>query len=91
MDAYYVKLRYYKMHIYIYIYIERERERERERALLGSVWLKKWKSERIENSERMEKWEDRKDFNFPLFCLIGSGKIEGWKKWVCINLRIYPY
>ena len=28
----------------------------------------------------MEKWEDRKNFNFPPFCLVGSGKVEGWKK-----------
>ena len=31
----------------------------------------------------MKKWEDRKDFNFFPFCLVGSGKVEGWKKWVC--------
>ena len=39
----------------------------------------------------MRKWEDRKwqedgkvggskDFNFPTFCLVESGKVEGWKK-----------
>ena len=52
MDAYYVKLRYYKMHthtyIYIYIYRERERERERERAF------------RVRLVKEVEKWEDRK-------------------------------
>ena len=31
-------------------------------------------------SRRMEKWKDRKNFNFPLFYLVGSGKVEGWKK-----------
>jgi len=39
-----------------------------------------WKSERVENGERMKKWNDRKYFNFFPFCLVGSGKIEGWKK-----------
>ena len=52
---------------------------------LGSVWLEGWKSGRI------EKWEDRKYFNFSHFCLIGSEKVEGWKKWVYINLLIHPY
>ena len=34
----------------------------------------------------VEKWEDRKlwkdikDFNFPPSCLVGSGKVEKWKK-----------
>ena len=28
----------------------------------------------------MEKWEDRKDFNFPHLCLIGGGKVERLKK-----------
>ena len=28
----------------------------------------------------MEKWEDIKHFNFSIFCLVGSGKMEGWKK-----------
>ena len=27
----------------------------------------------------MKKWEDRKNFNFPHFCLIGSEKVEKWK------------
>ena len=31
---------------------------------------------RIKNREGMEKWEDRKHFNFPLLCLVGSGKSE---------------
>ena len=37
-------------------------------------------SGRIENYERMEKWESRKDFNFSHFCLIRSGKMKKWKK-----------
>ena len=37
---------------------------------LGSVWLKEWKSGRIENDGRMEKWENIKDFNFSHFCLV---------------------
>ena len=28
----------------------------------------------------IEKWENRKDFNFLHFCYIGSEKIEEWKK-----------
>ena len=28
----------------------------------------------------VEKWEDRKDFNFCHFCLVGSEKVERWKK-----------
>jgi len=52
--------------------------------------LERWKSERIENDRRMEKWEDRKDFNFSPFCLVESGKVDGWKKLVCINLFTYP-
>ena len=47
---------------------------------LGSILLEGQKSERIENGERMEMWEDRKDFIFSPFCLVGSGKVEGWKK-----------
>ena len=41
---------------------------------------------REENSYRVclvggvEKWEDRKYFNFSHFCLVGSEKVEGWKK-----------
>ena len=58
---------------------------------LGFVWLEGWKCGRIENSGRVEKWEDKIFFNFPHFCLVGSGKVEGWKKWVYVNLLIYPY
>ena len=48
--------------------------------MLGIVWLEMWKSERIENDGRMEKWEDRKDFNLSPLFLVESGKVEGWKK-----------
>ena len=34
---------------------------------LGFVWLKEWKSGRIENGGRMEKLENIKDFNFSHF------------------------
>ena len=47
---------------------------------LGSTWSEKWKSERIENGEKMEKLRDRKDFIFSPFCLVESGKVKGWKK-----------
>ena len=30
----------------------------------------------IENGEMMEKWEDKKDFNFSHFCLVGSRKVK---------------
>ena len=49
-------------------------------SYLGSVWLEGWKSKRIKYGQRMEKWKDRKNFNFPHFCLVGSGKMEIWKK-----------
>ena len=49
-------------------------------CLVGGV--EKWKDRKW--------WEDRKDFNFPHFCLVGSEKVEGWKKLICINLLIYP-
>ena len=35
---------------------------------------------RVEKWEDRKLWEDRKDFLFFLFYLVGSGKIEGWKK-----------
>ena len=35
---------------------------------------------KIENSGMMEKWDDKKYFNFSHFSLVGSGKVEGWKK-----------
>ena len=28
----------------------------------------------------MEKWEDKKKFSFPHLCLVGGGKVKGWKK-----------
>ena len=34
----------------------------------------------IENEELIEKWKDKRNFNFPHLCLVGGGKIEGWKK-----------
>ena len=48
-------------------------------SLCGYVWLEGLENERIENGRMMEKWENRKDFNFP-HCLIRSGKMEKWKK-----------
>ena len=50
------------------------RERERESSWRGG------KSKRIKNGGMIEKWEDRKYFNFSPFCLIGSEKVKGWKK-----------
>ena len=67
--------------------------------------VERWKSERIENGERMKKWEDRRDFSFPRLCLVG--RVEKWRDGklfclvmkingrienrVCINLHICPY
>ena len=39
-------------------------------CLVGGV--EKWNDRKL--------WEDRKDFNFSHFCLVGSGKVERWKK-----------
>ena len=36
--------------------------------------VEKWEDRKC---VRMKKCEDRKYFNFPPFCLVGSGKIEG--------------
>ena len=36
-----------------------------------------WKSGRIENCGRMEKWENGKYLVFPLVCLVGG--VEMWK------------
>ena len=47
---------------------------------LGFVCLEEWKSGRIENGGRMEKCEERKDFNFPHLCLVESEKLKGWKR-----------
>ena len=67
--------------------------------------MEKWKSGRVENCGRMEKWEDRKDLVFPHLCLVGKvekqndGKLfclveiknEIMKNKVDINLPLYPY
>ena len=39
-----------------------------------TVWLGGWKNERIENKEKMEKREDKKDFSFLPLCLVGRVK-----------------
>ena len=43
---------------------------------VGYVWLEEWNSGRIENCERMEKWEDEKYLVFFCVCLVG-----GMEKW----------
>ena len=58
---------------------------------LGFVCLGGWKSEMIENGERMEKWGDRKDFNLSHLCLVGGWKSGRIENRVCINLLSYPY
>ena len=47
---------------------------ELNKKFLGSIWLEEWKNERIESDRNVKKWEDRKDFNFPHFCSVGSVK-----------------
>ena len=39
---------------------------------LGFVWLKEWKTGRIENCGRIEKWENGKYLVFPFVCLVGG-------------------
>ena len=39
--------------------------------------MEEWKSGRMKNYERMEKWEDRKYLVFPLVCLVG--RVEKWE------------
>ena len=43
---------------------------------LGFVWLEEWKSERIENGGRMEKWEERKILISLIFVWLG---VEKWR------------
>ena len=67
--------------------------------------MEEWKSGKVENCGKMEKWEDRKDLVFPHLCLVGrmekqrDGKLfclvkiknEMMKNKVDINLPLYPY
>ena len=39
--------------------------------------LDEWKSGRIENRERIEKFKDRKDLVFSHMCLVG--RVEKWR------------
>ena len=48
-----------------------------QRDLLRVCLVGRVESERIENGEMMEKWENRKDFNFSHFCLVDSKKVGG--------------
>ena len=59
--------------------------RKREKKGADALWVYlvgRVESGRIKNGGRMEKLEDRKDFIFSPFCLVGSGKVKGWKKLV---------
>ena len=67
--------------------------------------MEEWKNGRVENCERMEKWEVRKDLVFPHLCLVEmvekqkDGKLfclveiknEIMKNKVDINLPLYLY
>ena len=73
--------------------------------MFGSIWLEWWKSEMIENVEKIEKWEDRKYLIFSDMSLVG--RMEKWRdeKFIClvkkknkrmenkigINLLLCPY
>ena len=52
--------------------------------VVGSVWLKEWKSEKIENCGKIEKWEDGKYLVFPLVCLVGEVKKWEDEKLFCL-------
>ena len=39
--------------------------------------MEEWKSRRMENCGRIEKWEDGKYLVFPLVCLVGG--VEKWE------------
>ena len=55
---------------------------------LGSVWMEEWKSGRMENCGKMEKWEDEKYLVFPLMCLVGGAeKWEGGKFFCLVGER----
>ena len=54
-----------KQYIYIYIYISHK-----------ILWLRG----RVCLVGGVEKWENRKNFNFSHFCLVESEKVDGWKK-----------
>ena len=56
---------------------------------LGFVWIGEWKSERMENCGRMEKWENRKYLVFPFICLVGEKKRNDGKCNLC-KLTIIP-
>ena len=51
---------------------------------LGSVWLKEWKSEKIENWEKIEKRKNRRDLLFYYLCLVG--RMEKWRNEKLIHL-----
>ena len=38
--------------------------------------MEKWEDRKW---EEMKNWEDIRDFNFSLLCLVESGKVEEWK------------
>ena len=59
----------------------------------------------MEKEKKKEKWNDRRDFNFPHLCLVGGWKFGGIEIFfclvekknerienkICINLLIFPY
>ena len=53
------------------------------KKILGLVWLEGWKSGKIENGERMKKWEDR--IIFILSLLFGWKWKSGRKEKISLN------
>ena len=50
--------------------------------------MEEWKSGRMENCGKMEKWEDGKYLVFPLMCLVGGAeKLEGGKLFCLVGER----
>ena len=47
------------------------------RVFIGSCGPFSWEDGKVENEKEVEKWEDRKDFNFPHLFLVEM--VEKWR------------
>ena len=47
------------------------------RVFIGSYGPFGWEDGNVENEKRVEKWKDRKNFNFHHLCLVG--KVKKWR------------
>ena len=51
--------------------------------------MEEWKSGRMKNCERMEKWEDGKYLVFPRVCLVGGmEKLEDGKLFCLVERKV---